>query len=237
MSETSSSQPLKKERFARDPTKLIELNQDWLSTLRSKLRAGKITELEKDLTTARAMAALQLRLDRAEERATTDPLTRLRNRGAFNRRYEAMTAEGRPFGALLLDIDHFKNVNDGYGHPAGDSILYQVGMTIEGTTRQLRPEDEDMVARYGGEEIVVLFPGLNNNETLFEIAEKIRLSVVSNPFSVSDKKIPVTVSIGGGIFSRNDKDSFFHNVDAALYQAKDGGRNRTVIHERELKVA
>lgn len=240
MSESGPAEIPKKEgkkgKTTRNADELVEFNQDWLHTLRERRNRGKISEIEERFAIARAMASLQLRLDRESIRAITDPLTRLRNRGAFNSYYESLSRQQQPFGVLLLDIDHFKKVNDTYGHPAGDSVLFQVGMSIQNTTRQVGQEEEDMVARYGGEEIAVLLPNIREATHLKMIAEKIRESIASQPFSVGNNEIPVTVSIGGGVFKGGNKDKFFQTVDDAVYQAKDTGRNKSVIHGTQLRV-
>lgn len=218
----------------------IDAYQDWLHTLRERVKSGQITEMEMNYRIARAMAAADLLKDRANKKARTDALTGLYNRGAFNEYYDSYIKSGKPFGLLMIDIDLFKKVNDTYGHPAGDAILIQMGMEIRSNTRQLRLGDgqEDIVARYGGEEIVVLLSNMEDEADLEKTAEKIRMSVGSHPFSVRDKEIDVTISIGGGIFkNRGDKDAFFKSVDGALYEAKDQGRNRTVISNPEMRAA
>ena len=115
-----------------------------------------------------------------------------------------------------------------------------MGIEIRSNTRQLSQEDEqdDIVARYGGEEIVVLLSNMEDETDLEKSAEKIRMSVASHPFIVKDKAIDVTISIGGGIFKDGgNKDAFFKSVDGALYTAKDQGRNRTVISNAQMRAA
>lgn len=218
----------------------IEAYQDWLHTLRWMVRREQITEMEMNYRIARTMAAADLLKDRANKRARTDALTGLYNRGAFNEYYDSYVKSGKPFGLLIIDIDYFKRVNDTYGHQAGDAILIQMGMEIRSNTRQLRQGDEqdDIVARYGGEEIVVLLSNVEDERDLKKSAEKIRMSVGSHPFIVKDKEIDVTVSIGGGIFKNGgNKDAFFKSVDGALYEAKDQGRNRTVMSNAQMRAA
>ena len=210
----------------------VERYQDWLHRVYETTES----EIERRYKIARAMAALDIGRERARKKSMTDGLTRLYNRGAFDKFYETATKKNEPFGLLLFDIDFFKKVNDTYGHQAGDSVLFQVGMEITNTTRQLREgsDQNDIVARYGGEEIVVLLPNVKNENNLREISEKIRRSIGNYPFRTEDRKIPVTVSVGGGIFRNGNSGEFFKTVDNALYEAKDQGRNRTVISGTKL---
>lgn len=210
----------------------IEIYQDWLHRLDEMVESKKIAEIEKDHRIARALVAAEYRRERANEKAARDPLTGLNNRGVFEKFYEAFVKRKTPFGLLIIDIDHFKGVNDTYGHQAGDAVLIQTGMEIENNIRQLRSNDQqnDIVARYGGEEIAILLPDVADELDLKGVAETIREAIGCKPFRVKEKEIPITVSIGGGIFRGQDKRNFFEAVDKqALYGAKESGRNRTII--------
>lgn len=165
--------------------------------------------------------------DELKDMAYIDPLTRLGNR----RQYESIAGAElnrcarlrNSFGLLVVDIDHFKKVNDTYGHAAGDAILAGVAKQLEKQIRRY-----DFVFRYGGEEFVVILP-----ETTLDagkvVAERIRVAVESHPFSFENQSIPVTISLGGAIFEAGavvDLDSLFKLADEALYEAKEAGRNR-----------
>jgi two-component system cell cycle response regulator len=128
---------------------------------------------------------------------------------------------GRELSLLMIDIDHFKDVNDTYGHLAGDSVLRDMANIIE---KRLRPDDE--LGRYGGEEFAAVLP-----ETALagavRIAEDLRALVESHPFMVEGEQIRVTVSIGAAELQPNmDSKAFFRAADEMLYKAKNGGRNR-----------
>ena len=172
------------------------------------------------------MAAL---MDESQRLATTDPLTALSNRRALlaalhveiglARRY------GHPLSVCLLDVDHFKSINDGHGHAAGDQVLAAIGALLR---RELRTVD--IAARWGGEEFVVLFRQTDGDDGVLA-AERIRNAVQRLEISAAGKKILVTVSIGVAEFVVDDSaEAFIECADRAMYRAKLGGRNRV---ERE----
>jgi two-component system cell cycle response regulator len=158
--------------------------------------------------------------------AITDGLTGLRSRRYFEEtlRHEVDRADkhGEPLGLLLLDIDHFKRVNDTYGHGGGDRVLIEVTHRL---SELVRPGD--LAARYGGEEFAMLLPGAGPEETL-EVAERIRRGVAAAPIAVSDGVLcNVTVSVGAaGVPSLRDLDELVLAADRALYAAKGAGRDR-----------
>jgi len=173
---------------------------------------------------------------RLEEEASTDTLTGLSNRRVFDRR---MTQEhrrakryGKPYAMLMLDIDHFKRVNDDYGHPAGDAVLSRLAQVIN-----LQVRDVDTVARYGGEEFVVIFPEIDGAAAK-EVAERMRRAVAETSFQLQDgQQIHITVSIGISSFPdcATDAETAVSNADQALYAAKQAGRNRVTLYRDTLK--
>jgi diguanylate cyclase (GGDEF)-like protein len=126
---------------------------------------------------------------------------------------------------LLLDIDHFKRINDSHGHPAGDAVLHQLADLLKRTSR-----GEDLVFRYGGEEFAAVLPNASARAAA-QIAERIRTFVEKYNFLWNHQALPVTVSIGVASASASDKNSqaLIQAADAALYQAKNEGRNRVVV--------
>ena len=168
----------------------------------------------------------QYHIRRMEEYAMVDPMTGLHNRRWLEQMYtrEMNRSNTGHFKliAFMLDIDHFKNVNDTYGHLAGDQVLISVAQTL---TRSLRPSD--MPVRYGGEEFTVFLPGTTIKNAKI-IAERIRNNMENMSISLPDGNIlQVTVSIG--FAERIDDDtvsSLIDRADKALYQAKQNGRNR-----------
>jgi diguanylate cyclase (GGDEF)-like protein len=155
-----------------------------------------------------------------EELAFRDPLTQLSNRRAFEERYQELTAADRLVrpAILMIDVDRFKSINDGYGHQAGDEALADVARQISDA---LRPGD--FSARYGGDEFVVLLPG-TSPEAAAEVGERIRRGVAGR---LTDPQI--TVSIGVCVPDHADRRRAMLDVDRALYQAKERGRNQVAF--------
>jgi len=156
--------------------------------------------------------------------ATTDSLTGLRNRGDFfdaaDLEFERLKRFGVPFVAMMFDVDHFKEVNDRYGHAGGDAVLHAVGSTC---LRRLR--GFDLIGRYGGDEFVALLPQIDMQVAL-AVAERVGVAVRGTPVLYADDVIPVSLSIGvasaDGVESLTD---LLHRADLALYAAKEAGRN------------
>jgi len=166
------------------------------------------------------------------ELATTDPLTRLRNRRAFFENGAKALAMARRYvsdiSVILLDIDHFKKINDNYGHQAGDEALIVVAHIMTELTRSV-----DTVARIGGEEFAILLPDTNRLGTAV-LAERIRASIEREQFIVGDKIVPITVSIGiasFGVDLGEDIDQLLGVADNRLYMAKNSGRNRICVND------
>ena len=158
--------------------------------------------------------------------AKMDFLTKIANRRAFEARlkeeFERAKRYKSVFTLIMLDIDHFKKVNDVYGHMAGDQILRLIAQVLEDQTRF-----NDFVCRYGGEEFAVLLPESAVDQGRY-VADKIRQAVENTSLLHADTKIKVTVSAGVGEVNaeRDTPETFIARVDAALYQAKENGRNR-----------
>jgi len=169
-------------------------------------------------------------LNRLNELAITDPLT-----GVFNRRHFMTLVERQlatsvrhnlPFSILLLDIDLFKNINDTYGHLAGDHILCQIISTL---TAQMRAND--VIARYGGEEFMILSVE-NDPGNLMAFAERLRLSLQNAQFTFDDTVIPVTASFGAVLIQPGQTfREAMEAADKALYTAKNSGRNMSALGE------
>jgi two-component system cell cycle response regulator len=159
--------------------------------------------------------------------ARTDVLTGVLNRGAIveelEREAERSAREGVPLGLGMLDIDHFKLVNDTYGHAAGDAVLCEVVRRVLGV---MRPYDS--FGRFGGEEFLVLVPGSGERE-LKEVLERIRSVIGSAAIVVDGHELAVTVSLGGATRGRESADDLIARADDALYAAKEQGRDRVVL--------
>ncbi len=166
--------------------------------------------------------------------ASIDPLTGVLNRREFNKRaqYELDMAwrYGRPFSLMMIDLDHFKKINDKYGHAGGDLILKAFSATCLSRVREI-----DVVARLGGEEFAILMPETNAKQA-YELAERIRIEVSKLQVSVNGSKAQVTISIGIVAWSKRHQKNIGNvlaDADSALYQAKKSGRNRSVIFEED----
>lgn len=162
-------------------------------------------------------------------RSSIDWLTKVKNRSYFESalrcELERSQELGVPLSILVIDIDHFKEVNDSYGHAFGDFTLLTTAQRIENSIKHA----SDLVARYGGEEFCVLFPGLGKEEA-FMVAERLRKDIADNSISKGNIKLNVTISIGGYSFEGDgdvDAHYVFNKADQALYDAKNSGRNKT----------
>ena len=160
--------------------------------------------------------------------AMIDPLTETLNRRAFMLEYERelsrCTREKTGLALAIFDLDHFKDVNDTYGHQVGDQVLRRVADTLRASLR-----GHDVLGRYGGEEFALLMPGADVPAALAG-TERARLAVGGKPIEAGLLSIPLTVSAGVAAYGVNGSDweSLLRSADAALYEAKHGGRNRTV---------
>jgi diguanylate cyclase (GGDEF)-like protein len=169
-------------------------------------------------------------IESAEQSASIDPLTKVYSRGYFTQRFEAELRRARnysqPLTLLLFDIDHFKKVNDTYGHPAGDRILIKLGQILGDGIRS-----SDFAARYGGEEFIVVM-SQSDKEKSYAFAELLRSTVESTQFQIPGQDHPLKVTISGGVanFPQDGSSTtdLIRVADEALYQAKQSGRNRIV---------
>jgi diguanylate cyclase (GGDEF)-like protein len=174
--------------------------------------------------------------DRLETEARVDALTGLNNRRVFDRRLEEEHRRAKryskPYALLMLDIDHFKRVNDDYGHSAGDAVLAALSRILA-----LQVRDVDTVARYGGEEFAVIFPEISGGAAK-EVGERMRRAIENKPFTLPDgRQVGVTVSIGISCFPNcaADAQQAVNTADQALYMAKQAGRNRVLLYRETLK--
>jgi diguanylate cyclase (GGDEF)-like protein len=182
---------------------------------------------------ARLYEAAQYELEerkRAEaivrQMAYHDDLTGLPNRALFNDRLGVALARARrskqKLAVMLLDLDHFKDVNDTLGHAVGDQLLQAVGQRLSGLLRE-----SDTVCRMGGDEFLLLLPDMQKSEYAGKAAERI-LEVIRKPFTLGEHRLPVTTSLGIAVYPDDgeDGDALVKNADLAMYVAKDKGRDR-----------
>jgi len=190
--------------------------------LRARIRVGsRLLDLEDNLVQAR---------EAMRYKATHDALTGVWNRGTILETLEREVVrsyrEGLSLGVLIADLDHFKSVNDTYGHLTGDAVLRQVTKRMQADVRSY-----DAVGRYGGEEFLILLPNCNQAQTE-EKAERLRGSIIREPVETDSGPLKITVSIGGistCSWPNYTPSQILQMADLALYRAKEDGRNRTVM--------
>lgn len=163
--------------------------------------------------------------------AMTDPLTGIKNRRAFDLAYEKLWTRAlksqTDFSVLILDIDHFKSINDNFGHLTGDQVLQKIASRISREVRGM-----DIHARYGGEEFIIVFYNMDG-ESGYISAERVRTAIASSPISLGENRsLNITASIGLACFASDSRDpaTLIDLADTALYVAKENGRNTTVAY-------
>ncbi|MEN9222137.1 MAG: diguanylate cyclase [Thermostichus sp. BF3_bins_97] len=203
--------------------------------LQARVRAGlRLQRLTQAL--AQANRQLQARNDLLESLSLTDPLTGMLNRRALDQALPHLLRQVGPrFGEaryrylclLMMDVDHFKQVNDNHGHYIGDCVLQAIAGRLQ---NQLRPSS--LLYRYGGEEFVCITPGLNPSRS-YRYADFLRRVIANHPIAVSPKRsLPITITIGGAVITEDhhlEPEAALQQADEALYQAKQAGRNRVHI--------
>jgi len=165
----------------------------------------------------------------------TDPLTHLSNRRSIladlNQEHERSGRYGPSFSVLLVDLDHFKHVNDTWGHPVGDLVLVAAAKALKESVRKI-----DYVGRYGGEEFLVILPG-TDSEGAFQLAERCRKQLEMIAIDIG-KSESVKITGSMGLYCNEhgrsiSAEQMLHYADEALYKAKDSGRNCVIVSENE----
>jgi two-component system cell cycle response regulator len=198
--------------------------------LQVRLRAGtRLVDLQAELLAAR---------EALREQATKDSLTHLWNRSSIFellcRELARAQREGTPVGVVMVDLDHFKSVNDNYGHFTGDAVLCESARRLQSTIRQY-----DAIGRYGGEEFLVMLPGCDE-QTSFNLAERMRKHLAQGQMSLNEGAIGVTASFGATVALPGQvwtPESLIRKADEALYLAKRLGRNRVEVLPTEPAAA
>jgi diguanylate cyclase len=182
----------------------------------------RLGELETDAGTFKKRIAEQ------NFRSLQDALTAIPNRAAFDERYQLEIKRWqrykKPLCVVLADVDHFKNINDSYGHSAGDKTLKVIAKTLK-----LNLRETDFIARYGGEEFIMLFPETELAE-LEKRLNALREKIGKIPFKFKNVSVPITISFGATRFTEQDTNrSAFDRADEALYEAKKAGRDKVIL--------
>ncbi|QQX79753.1 diguanylate cyclase [Shewanella sp. KX20019] len=201
---------------------------------RSSEQLGQMVQ-ERTLELEIALRELNEANQKLTEQSTIDSLTGVKNRNSFDKR---ILAEGRisrrqqtPMAVLMLDIDHFKSINDTHGHLAGDQAL----RVIAGELKRILKRPTDLVSRFGGEEFAIILPN-TNQEGALQVAESIRKAIFELPIHWGEITIPLTVSIGVSVeivSSEQHTTLLLGQADKALYRAKNEGRNRIMLYSPE----
>jgi len=195
--------------------------------LKVRVRAGqRILDLQNELIHTQEALLVQ---------ATHDPLTGLYNRGAIlkilEHELDRTRRQASSVGVMLIDLDHFKNINDTLGHQAGDLALVQAAQLMLESTRSY-----DSIGRYGGEEFLVVAPGVAA-PCIESFAERLRLNLANHPMTLGGTSVKVTCSLGVAVSDQLEEpllDNLIRAADAALYRAKAAGRDRVELSERVL---
>ena len=200
-----------------------------METEREERSASEIKELSAQLDTFQSeVSTLHRKLEQAREAATQDALTGLPNRMAYDERIQEEIERARryqrPLSLAIIDVDFFKKINDKFGHPAGDKVLKILAEVFKKRTR-----DSDFVARMGGEEFMLVLTETSADDALI-VTDKLRGVIEQANFHFRDTAVPVTVSCGITDYSEGDSvEELYSRADEALYEAKEGGRNRCVL--------
>lgn len=206
---------------------LFEISISASTNFEAILKKANETLVELTLRTQQQAASLQQQNQQLQQQATTDGLTGLANRAKFDQfvseQFGASRRQNRPMAILLIDVDHFKSVNDTHGHPVGDQVLRCIARMLRSAARA-----QDLAARYGGEEMCLVMPGTARG-TASAIAESIRRAIAAKPIQHEALSIPVTVSIGVAALEEGvpfvQAAQLLKAADLAVYAAKHGGRN------------
>lgn len=231
--------------MSRHATRVAEISGGLSGELRMSVEAAEAAAaqlleanqtLQQDLASAKEEIKTQRQLlESYMVEALTDPLTGLGNRRKFDqelaRRFAQWRRTGTPLSLVLVDVDHFKRVNDEYGHVAGDAVLSEVAQVLLECVREM-----DVVARYGGEEFGMILPGTTLDEAK-PVAERVRSAIAARAFQYGGREMRVTVSAGlAEAILTNDCEVLVGRADTALYSAKDAGRDCCHAHDGETSL-
>ncbi|RYE55850.1 MAG: diguanylate cyclase, partial [Hyphomicrobiales bacterium] len=201
--------------------------QDEIGRLSSALTqmAGRVDDHTRLLE-----ARVRERTRELESLAFRDGQSGILNRRGFAEAHADVATAGTSYGILLVDVDHFKQINDSHGHAAGDVVIVEVARRIQQAIGQ-----DGVCARWGGDEFIVLLPG-SGPQALRTVAHAIMRATISEPIAASARPITVSISVGACLAERGDKLEVATDMaDAALYMAKQAGRGRVVVFDKDMR--
>lgn len=204
---------------------------EWLTISEVKDKKGNVIHYVSVFSDITSIKESQEKLDHL---AFHDALTGLPNRVSFNSKLEAALKHANrrnsKLAILFIDLDNFKNINDSFGHHAGDNLLKYIATGLKSITRK-----EDTIARIGGDEFILLFEDIDNTDHIIGAIEKI-MTIISSNFEIEGHNIQVSASVGISLFPMDgdNSDLLVRNADAAMYRAKEEGRNTFQFYTRDL---
>lgn len=227
----------------RIPTAISDSESEEKDALKKRIEELEATLIKEKRESAEVIAHFERQLEKQFEQLGIDPLTETNNRRSFDEKLglslkliRGEVKENRAgveplteISLIMLDLDHFKQVNDTLGHTTGDNVLKKVVVLLKESLRET-----DMLARFGGDEFCVLLPRTNENDALI-VAEKLRVTL-ENDSEIKD--FGVTASIGvcwSGASNATDSKTLIENADAAAYEAKENGRNQVRAYREDAK--
>ena len=222
------------------PIGVVDIYSLYDIIIKLKIRSIKLSidniELESSIEKDRFINELKKEIDILNEQSIVDHITNLYNIRYFYKVIEEEAERAKRYkytiSLIFMDLDHFKNVNDIYGHDCGNLVLHEIGRMLTSPSDNILRRS-DISFRYGGEEFIIICPNTNKQEALI-VGERIRKTIENKVFNYESQDIKITISIGISEYRHNSKISIFQCVkesDIAMYEAKHRGRNRVVVYE------
>ena len=225
------------------PIGIVDIYTLYDIIIKLKIRSIKLSvdniELESSIEKDRFIKELKKEIDILNEQSIIDHITNLYNIRYFYKVIEEEAERAKRYkytiSLIFMDLDHFKNVNDIYGHDCGNLVLREIGRLLTSSSDNILRRS-DISFRYGGEEFIIICPNTNKDEA-FTVGERIRRTVENKVFNYESQDIKITISIGISEYRHNSKISIFQSVkesDMAMYEAKHQGRNKVVIYDDRM---
>ena len=225
------------------PIGIVDIYTLYDIIIKLKIRSIKLSldniELESSIEKDRFIKELKKEIDILNEQSIIDHITNLYNIRYFYKVIEEEAERAKRYkytiSLIFMDLDHFKNVNDIYGHDCGNLVLHEIGRMLTSPSDNILRRS-DISFRYGGEEFIIICPNTNKQEALI-VGERIRKTIENKVFNYESQDIKITISIGISEYRHNSKISIFQSVkesDMAMYEAKHQGRNKVIIYDERM---